>query len=124
VVQWAGVTRFAELRQLASALALLAVVLAGESCLNPRPEELPSTTDESSPRNPQMMGVTGNDPGIGGDDLPPDYADDADGMGQTPSIGEQPGTPGNMSAPPSGMAADAGAPGEGPPARDAGADGG
>jgi hypothetical protein len=127
VVQWAGVTRAGSLRLLAAALALFGGTLLGGSCLNPRPEELPSSA-EFSPRDPRPTSPNGSDPGIGGDDLPPQFGEDTEGgaPGQTP-INGQPATqtpPGNMNEGPTGTAADAGAPGGAVPVPDAGVDGG
>lgn len=129
MVQWAGVTRAFSLRALATAL-LSGVLLFGGSCLNPRPEELPSGGNTRNPGQTEPLVPGFVDPGIGGDDLPPQSDDDgADQPNGTGNEGQQPGTmvPVNDmgSAPPGDTPADAGfGPDEGIPAPDAGVDGG
>lgn len=119
--------RACSLRRISAALALTGAVLFAASCLNPRPDDMPSSLDEgpsAQPSVPGSMAATGDNPGIGGDNL-----------FEEPGIdGEVPIAPGNPNAPDfdgddtddtNGGAADAGAgPGIAPPASDAGPDGG
>jgi hypothetical protein len=123
VVQWAGVTHVGRLRLLAIAL-LSGVVLLGGSCLNPRPEELPSA-DPQTPMQPGSIGPNATNPGIGGDDLPPQFGEDIDDAPGNMSNGQTPETQPPVTGVPPEPAADAGlVPGEGIPPPDAGVDGG
>jgi hypothetical protein len=72
VVHWAGVARAGSLRWISAALVVAGAVLFAASCLNPRPDDMPSTFNEgpsAQPSNPGAMLPTGDNPGIGGDNL-------------------------------------------------------
>jgi hypothetical protein len=126
VVQSAGVTQALHPRLLATAL-LSGLLLLGGSCLNPRPEELPSA-DPGNPMQPGSIGPNATDPGIGGDNLPPQFADDDDDASgesnEEPSPATQPPVVG-VSPDPAEPPKDAGlVPDEEIAAPDAGVDGG
>ena len=122
VVHWAGVKRVVQLPTMVAVLSLLGAALLAGSCLNPRPEELPSADNEpSSPLEPGPGTATGN-PGIGGDVLGPNL-DDGDAPSDNESNGQSPDpSPGDEAVPPSSVAPNADA-GVAPPFA-AGSDGG
>jgi hypothetical protein len=119
VVDWAGVTWAGSLRWSSAALVLTGAVLFAASCLNPRPDDMPSALNGGAgtpqPSNPGAMLPTGDNPGIGGDNL----IEEPDVEGQVPLQPGATGDPDDVSSP------DAGS-GQGidPAAVDAGPDGG
>lgn len=123
VVHSAGVARTGSFRWISAALVLSGAVSFAASCLNPRPDDMPSALgeDDLQPGNPEPTAPTGVNPGIGGDNLVEDPDDDEGGLPITPGMmsPEDPEGPSVVGSP------DAGAgPGINPFEPDAGADGG
>jgi len=129
VVHWAGVAQPGSLRWLSAALVLSGAMLFAPSCLNPRPDDMPSSLERNPSTRPTLpgsgsMAPTGNNPGIGGDNL----FEEPSGEGQVPlepGVTAPPGSndpddPDQPSFPDAGV----GGPGIDPLSSDAGPDGG